>query len=154
MSTSYRTQGRRLALQVLYSLEYQEKLPDLLSNAFEMAAPKAPPQAKEFAEDLVEEVLNHREYLDEKIAGASPRWNIDRIHPLERNILRIGLYEITCRPDIPGRVSLNEAVDLAKHFGDEEAWRFINGVLQELGGKRIELEGAAPTKAPDEDPGD
>lgn len=134
--SALRSQGRRLALQTLYALEYPE--PGALGAIIDSAAPRAPQEVKDFALEIVNGVAATRALLDSRIDSALEHWRLERVHPVERNILRIGLYELSYRADIPAHVILNEAVDLARRFGDEDAWKLINGILDSLGKERLE----------------
>lgn len=136
--SSYRTQGRRLALQILYGEHLGEG--GTIADRIEVAAPKAPDEARQFAEDLVSGVLSQKDRLDAMLQGLSEHWRPDRIHPVERDILRIGLFELTYRTEIPARVILDEAIDLAKRFGDDEAWRLVNGILDRAAQNRLAAE--------------
>jgi N utilization substance protein B len=80
----------------------------------------------------VEGVCLHRDAIDERLADASENWRVERMSPVDRNILRIALYEMFHRDDIPPRVSINEAIELAKRFGTEDSRAFVNGVLDRL----------------------
>ena len=84
-----------------------------------------------FAEALIEGVLVKQEELDAIIVKAAPQWPMDKIAPIDRNVLRIGLYELLFadRVSVPPKVALNEAIEIAKSFGGEESSRFVNGVL-------------------------
>ncbi len=86
-------------------------------------------KAQQFARELVEGTLKHKNKLDEVIKSLSKNWSFDRFSAVDRNIIRLALYEIFCRSEIPPAVSVNEAVELAKIFGNEESSRFINGIL-------------------------
>jgi transcription antitermination protein NusB len=145
--SSYRTQGRCLALQILFAEEFQGLSEASVSEVMAIAAPKAPSEVKSFAEDLISGVLQQKEILDERLSEASEHWQIDRIHPVEKEILRIGLFEIAYRPDVPARVSIGEAVELARRYGDDDAWRLVNGILDELAKGRLgaEEQGDAPS---------
>ncbi len=138
--SSLRTQARRLAVQMLFALEEgggrEQPLPELLAAV----APKAPKEAVAYATELVGGVEAQQALLDKRLEEVSEHWSLERIHPIEKCILRLGLYEITYKADIPARVALNEAIDLAKRFGDDEAWRFVNGVLDKLASARIQAE--------------
>jgi N utilization substance protein B len=90
------------------------------------------PDADEFAHALVDGVRRHRADLDARIAHAATNWNLHRIAPTERNVLRIGIYELLLRPDIPAAVTINELVELAKRFGTEKSGGFVNGVLDKV----------------------
>ena len=84
-----------------------------------------------FIEKLLDGVLSKRSELDQVIEKAAPEWPIDRISPVDRNILRLGLYELlfSDRKEVPAKVAINEAIELAKQFGGENSSRFVNGVL-------------------------
>jgi N utilization substance protein B len=82
-----------------------------------------------FTQDLVEGVEREREELDGLIARHSVGWSLDRIAPLERNVLRVALYELLHRPDVPAEVAIDEAVGAAKELCSSEAPAFVNGVL-------------------------
>lgn len=83
----------------------------------------------EFARDLVLGVEQHRDELDELISDQAVDWSLDRIAPLERSILRVALYEILHRPDVPDEVAIDEAVETAKVFSGADAPGFVNGIL-------------------------
>jgi len=95
------------------------------------AAPVAP-EMKQFALELVEGVREKLSLLDEKISKTSTNWRIDRMSRIDRNVLRLGAYELEFRPDVPKKVALNEAVELGKKYGTEESSSFINGLLDKL----------------------
>jgi len=85
--------------------------------------------AKPFTRELVDGVDEHRAELDETISRHAKGWSLERIAPLERNIMRVSLYEILHRPDIPTEVAIDEAVELAKQYCGADAPGFVNGVL-------------------------
>lgn len=85
--------------------------------------------AFEFAQTLLEGVLCHRDSLDVLIQQHSKNWRLNRMSLVDRNILRIGVFELSYCPDIPGKVAINEAIELAKKFSTDDAVSFINGVL-------------------------
>jgi transcription antitermination protein NusB len=86
-------------------------------------------EPKPFTRELVEGVEEHRPELDEEIARLSRGWALDRIAALERSILRVGLYELRFRADVPDEVAIDEAVGLAKRYCGTEAPGFVNGIL-------------------------
>ena len=120
--------GRVLALQVLFEhdLAKHEWLGslELLAEAIE-----APPAAKSFAAGYVEGVFEHRSWLDDAIQRYAPMWPLEQIPAVDRNVLRIALYELRDGSPTPPKVAINEAVELAKEFGGEHSARFVNGVL-------------------------
>lgn len=87
------------------------------------------PAAQPFTRELVDGVQEHRDELDALIERHSVGWSLDRIAPLERNILRVALHEMLHRPDVPAEVAIDEAVESAKEFASIEAPGFVNGIL-------------------------
>ena len=126
-----RRKAREVALQVLYSLNFVsldvQKALDLFLGNF--AAPK---EAKEFAASLVEGTWSHKNELDQLIAGCSDNWSLSRMSKVDISVLRLAVYEFLYCPDIPPKVTLNEAIDLGKIFGSENSGSFINGILDAL----------------------
>jgi N utilization substance protein B len=88
--------------------------------------------AESFARSLVVGVQTYRTYLDSIVGELAPEWPIEQIAAADRNVLRIAIYELLFEPDIPPKVAINEAVELAKMFGSESSPRFVNGVLGSL----------------------
>ncbi|MEK6251041.1 MAG: transcription antitermination factor NusB [Actinomycetota bacterium] len=88
-----------------------------------------PDDAKPFTRELAEGVEEHREELDEAIARHAKGWSLERIAPLDRNVMRMALYEIAYRDDVPTEVALDEAIELAKEYCGADAPGFVNGVL-------------------------
>ncbi|MBZ0258340.1 transcription antitermination factor NusB [bacterium] len=82
-----------------------------------------------FARELADGVLNNQSEIDSTISSAAQRWRVDRMSPVERNILRMGVYELQIAKDAPTNVVLDEAIELAKCYGDAESDRFVNGIL-------------------------
>jgi N utilization substance protein B len=137
---SPRRQGREVALQVLCGVDDNPEMDaraavslyvsHLLSGDEEDAElPARDAFDRAFADSLVEAVTVNREKIDETIAGVSRTWRVDRMARVDRNILRLAIAEMLYLPDIPGRVTINEAVELAKRFGAAESPAFINGLL-------------------------
>jgi N utilization substance protein B len=89
-------------------------------------------QVKEFAARIVEGVQYHRESIDRLIEKHSEHWRMERIDRVDKNILRMGVFELLYCDDIPIKVALNEAIDLGKKFGTEESGAFINGILDRI----------------------
>lgn len=85
-----------------------------------------------FAQQLVEGALKHRDEIDQTISRHSDHWSIERMARTDRSILRMAVYEILFIHDIPGSVSVNEAVELAKEYGDADSGKFVNGVLGQI----------------------
>ena len=99
-----------------------------------------PPTAEEaetrlFSEPLIKGVLQHRDAIDEHIKKHAKNWDFNRIAVVDRNIMRLAIYEMLHREDIPPVVSINEAVDIAKKFSTEDSGKFVNGILDKVKGE-------------------
>jgi N utilization substance protein B len=130
-----RRTGRERALQALYQLEMAPGTPaEALASAWSASAEegKPDPDAVRFAQELVEGVRAHQAEIDELIEKHSHNWRLDRMSRIDRNVLRLGVFELKYRPDIPKKVSINEAVELGKNFGTEESSAFVNGLLDRV----------------------
>jgi len=88
-----------------------------------------------FAEPLIRGTLEHRDAIDEKIKAHAKNWDFHRIAAVDRNIMRLAIYEMLHRQDIPPVVSINEAVDIAKKFSTEDSGKFVNGILDKVRGE-------------------
>ena len=132
---SNRHLGRIVALQTLYEYEFRVQSKDLTADVDDILVRnlkryETAIDDKEFVEVLVKGVLDEEVNLDTKIQPIAPEWPIDQIARVDRNILRIGLYELLFQAKvIPPKVAINEAVELAKAFGSDNSSKFINGVL-------------------------
>lgn len=126
-----RRRARAAVLQSLYELDFTDHDPKIAIEArFEERT--LPETAKDFARSLVAGVQTYRVYLDSVVGELAPEWPIEQIAAVDRNVLRIAIYELLFEPDIPPKVAINEAVELAKMFGGESSPRFVNGVLGSL----------------------
>ena len=136
MSTHLHTIGRELALQYLYMHDILSGKDVQTFEAFTLChLPPPSTESTEFAQNLVESVLKHRDELDKEISAVATNWNINRMSAVDRNVLRLGIAELTIHPEISHKIILNEAVDLAKRFSSEEAGSFVNGLLDKLCGR-------------------
>jgi N utilization substance protein B len=129
-----RRTARERALQALYQLEMADGQPgEALQSAWSAAGSEQPdPEAQQFALSLVEGVRGHLDEIDAMIQTHSHHWRIDRMTRIDRNVLRLGIFELKYLVDIPGKVSINEAVELGKRFGTEDSSAFINGLLDRI----------------------
>jgi N utilization substance protein B len=119
------------ALQALYEIDCTNHKPALvIERRLEEAS--LPDSGESFARELVQGVLDHQDQLDVMIGRYAPDWPVDQIAVIDRNVLRISIFEILIRDDTPTKVAINEAVELAKAFGSDSASRFVNGVLGSL----------------------
>ncbi|HEX4417604.1 MAG TPA: transcription antitermination factor NusB [Kofleriaceae bacterium] len=134
MTAGSRRTGRAYALQLLYARD-GDAATDVAhavsawAEAFEIELDDA---ARTFARELVAAAQSQAVRIDELIAGASKNWRIDRMSRVDRNILRLGACELVAFRDVPVKVVINEAVELAKRFGTAESSAFVNGVLDRI----------------------
>jgi transcription antitermination factor NusB len=131
-----RRRARELALQILFQLDSgQENLKESLRTFWFLH--RHPKEMKEFANRLVEGTRENLKAIDEKIVRYAEHWEIERMAIVDRNILRLGAYEILYCPDIPIKVSLNEAVELAKKFSTEKSGQFVNALLDKIAHEKM-----------------
>ncbi len=128
---SHRRKAREVALKVLYSLDVINQDVERTIGLF-WANFDAPDDAKAFSSLLIEGTWQKRDYLDELISRHSENWSLSRMARVDRNILRMAVYELLFCDDIPPKVTLNEAIDLGKIYGSENSGSFINGILDAL----------------------
>jgi N utilization substance protein B len=122
-----RRAARKRALDVLYEADLKGRpVPVVLAAHLD---PDAPDPLQDFTVELVRGVHRHRDELDELITANARDWKLSRMPVVDRNLLRIGLYEILHDPAVPVAVAINEAVDLAKELSTEDSGRFVNGLL-------------------------
>ncbi|MBL7081423.1 MAG: transcription antitermination factor NusB [Candidatus Omnitrophica bacterium] len=126
-----RTKAREVALQILYQRDIrslreagQESLSEIIGDV--------DTEIKEFAHELLKGVEEHSEEIDAKISQYATNWVLPRMSVVDRNILRQACFELIYRSDIPPKVTINEAVELAKRFSGEEAGKFVNGILDKI----------------------
>ena len=128
---SSRPLARTIALQTLFEWDFKGKekkqIQDIINYNFAAFAPEYNDHS--FTEKLVLGVVNNLKKIDEYITKFAPQWPLDQITNTDRNILRIGVYELALDPDIPSKVAVNEAIEIAKNFGGESSGNFVNGVL-------------------------
>lgn len=147
-----RRAARRLALDVLYEAEIRDELPSealearrsggwVVATASDSEEPPDEPSedALAYAADLIGGVQEHHADIDQLIVAHADRWAIERMPVVDRTLLRIALFELLWRDDIPVAVGINEAVELAKSYSTEDSGRFINGLL----GRIVEVEKGA-----------
>ena len=137
-----RRSGRECAVQFLYGLDFTEydwesALDDFWASMTGIPGDCAAvgEEARAYAAGLIEGIMLHRDALDAEITGALANWAPERVGRIERNILRVALFELRHAPGVPEKAVINEAIEIAKRFGNDEAPRFINGVLDRLKGE-------------------
>jgi N utilization substance protein B len=126
-----RHRARIVALQALFEIDCAQHHPAVVIDRRldDVALPEA---GVSFARGLVDGVSTHQAELDALIGRYAPEWPVEQIALIDRNILRLAIFEIVMRNDTPVKVAINEAVELAKEFGSDSSGRFVNGVLGSL----------------------
>jgi len=130
-----RTQARGCALQILYQIDMTGDPNDVVAGRFWQDS-EQDSEVRDFATQLVKGVHDNLEEIDALIAKYSEHWKIDRMPAIDRNILRSAIYELLYRADIPPKVAINEAVELAHRFSTPDSGKFINGILDKLMSQR------------------
>lgn len=128
---SMRRENRTAAMQFLY--QWSLNKPDSLNRDIDLFFKERdrPRENYQFAEELIRGALEHLEDVDQIIQKYSQNWNFERVARIDLAILRLAIYEMAYRRDIPPIVSINEAIDLSKRFSNPDAKRFINGILDQ-----------------------
>jgi N utilization substance protein B len=130
---SNRHLARTIAMQTLYEWDFNGRKQDLegLVGLLEHNQREFAPDFSDdgFSETLIRGVVGHQAEIDETITTYAPEWPLEQITIVDRNILRLGVYELKFSPDVPPKVAINEAIEVAKGFGGESSGKFVNGVL-------------------------
>lgn len=125
-----RRKSRELALQILFQVDINRGNSDWKATFW--AVHPAPENVREYSNRLVDGVKENQADIDALIEKYALNWKITRISPVERNILRVAVYELTRLKDIPSSVAINEAIEIAKRYSDDRAGAFVNGVLDQI----------------------
>jgi N utilization substance protein B len=145
-----RRKAREIALQILYGLDAQKAELDeaiaLFWTNFDETNQNISEEVKTFSNELVEGTWKNRNKIDKLISGNSSNWTLGRMSRVDKSILRMAVYELLFCPDIPPKVTLNEAIDLGKIYGSENSGSFINGILNAL---YIKLSGSHENNLPE-----
>lgn len=141
--------AREIVVQGLYQMEMNEvnasDAVDMLMEEAEQedneigAGPGESIKINTYVRELVDGVIGQRQTIDDMLQTFLTGWQVDRLSRVDRQILRLACYEMVYRDDVPPKAALNEAIDLAKHFGTDESGKFVNGVLGKLLGALDEL---------------
>ncbi|MFH0953667.1 MAG: transcription antitermination factor NusB [Verrucomicrobiota bacterium] len=123
-----RHESRQWAVQFLFQRDFNRgDLEPALEDFWQDKKPG--PKARQFTEELISGVEQNIQEIDARIKGYAEHWDLKRMGAVDRNVIRVGLYEMMFRPDIPPVVSINEAVEIAKELSGVESGRFVNGIL-------------------------
>jgi N utilization substance protein B len=151
---SNRHLARTIVIQTLYQWDFNNKsedIHDILQRDRETFAPEFDDGG--FIERLIGGVVDNQAEIDSLITKFAPEWPLDQITVVDRNILRLGIYELRYDENIPAKVAINEAIELAKTFGGESSGKFVNGVLgavyKEMGEKAIDQQKPEPQSSPE-----
>ena len=136
-----RSRAREIALQLLFQRDHNATLPREVIERFVRNRIREP-QVEPFCLSLYDGVISHLADIDARLAQSAENWRLPRMAGVDRNILRIGAFELLFTPDTPNRVAIDEAIELARRFGSADSPAFVNGILDRL---RLNLaEGANP----------
>ncbi len=123
--------ARTIALQTLYEWDFNKRPANKLNDVLDMVIKNFAPglEDRTFVQATADGVMKNIDEINELIVKAAPEWPLEQITLIDRNILRIGIFELKYSPDIPPKVAINEAIELAKKFGGDSSGKFVNGVL-------------------------
>jgi N utilization substance protein B len=143
-----RSRGREVALQVLYQVEQNPVIPANEIRRFIERRLLEDRKLCEFTEGLIDGVKEHQARIDAMISRVAENWRLDRMAAIDRNILRLGAYEMLFRPEVPAKVAINEALELAKRYSTAQSSRFVNGILDRVLQYQIQGANAEPDPKP------
>src|SRR5687768_14223033 len=148
-SSGTRRKARECALQMLFAADVVKTLPEFSTDDYwkELGDTEFDDKTRDFANGLVRGTLEHNDSIDEKIRTRAEHWRIERMAIVDRNVLRLAVYEFLYE-DTPHTVVINEALEIARRFSTFEATQFINGILDAI---KLDLEKAATPDAPKAD---
>jgi transcription antitermination factor NusB len=136
-----RTRAREIALQLLYQVDIRhEALEDIIDDFLQdqiCDSDCTDPSINEFASSLARGTVESIKVIDSTISSYAQNWQLERMAVIDRNIMRMACYEMLYLDDIPSKVSINEAVDLAKKYGDLESGKFVNGILDKIKKQKV-----------------
>ncbi|PJC48870.1 MAG: transcription antitermination factor NusB [Candidatus Omnitrophica bacterium CG_4_9_14_0_2_um_filter_42_8] len=128
-----RTFARECALKILYRIEIsRESIEDSLKDFWSKSADSADKESHDFTEILVKGTYENLAAIDGMISKYTDNWSISRMAVIDKNVMRMCIYEMLYRDDIPLNVSINEAIELAKKYGDVDSGKFVNGILDKI----------------------
>lgn len=138
--TYSRRRARESALQILFGMDWEVRDPDVAVDdywaKFAGEKPESYDEIRTHCAELVRGVLGNRAMLDKRITAASHHWKLERMSAVDRNILRLAVFELLLQGDqVPRKVAINEAIEIAKKFGNEDSSSFVNGILDRIAGE-------------------
>jgi N utilization substance protein B len=132
MAHAWRTKARERAVQALYQIDVSASDLDEALERFWRSFEPVQREVRELAEQFVRGVAEHRRAIDDAIESVSSHWRLDRMAKVDRNVLRLAVFELRHCEDVPVKVVINEAIELGKKYGSESSGAFINGLLDRL----------------------
>jgi len=144
-----RSRGREVALQVLYQVEQNPGVSSEEIHRFIQRRLLEDRKLCDFTEGLIAGVKEHQARIDAMISQVAENWRLDRMAAIDRNILRLGAYEMLFCPEVPAKVAINEALELAKRYSTAQSSRFVNGILDRV----LQWQVQEPRPEPDEETG-
>jgi len=148
-----RSRGREVALQVLYQVEQNSGVPPEEVRQFIQRRLLDDRKLSDFTEGLITGVKEHQVQIDAMISQVAENWRLDRMAAIDRNILRLGAYEMLFCPEVPVKVAINEALELAKRYSTAQSSRFVNGILDRMLQWQVQKPKPEPEKEPGGEPG-
>jgi transcription antitermination protein NusB len=127
-----RRKAREFALQILFQLDIRKDKPTATILKRFWAEHDVDDEVQAFTEEIIKGTYKHLPAINEKIHACAKNWSIDRMAAVDRNVLRMAVYEILYRVDIPTSVTINEAIEIAKKFGTDDSGSFVNGILDSV----------------------
>jgi len=127
-----RTRGRECALKMLYAIEIAKEEPEKGIEIYWENTDPVEYDVKDFANDLVRGVHKNLAAIDALITKCATNWQLERMAVIDKNIMRFATYELLYVDDVPPKVAINEAIDIAKKYGDKDSGKFVNGVLDKI----------------------
>lgn len=127
-----RTQAREAVLKILYAIDITKDDPEVCIDNFWLNQDEAKPEVRNYADALVRGLAANKTEIDKVITEHATNWELDRMAVIDRNIIRAATYELIYSDDIPPKVAINEAIELAKKYGDKDSGKFVNGVLDKI----------------------
>ena len=127
-----RTKARECALKILYAADITKDAPGDCSDMFWQTHEGVTKEVRDFTVFLTEGVEKNGKYIDSVITKYAKNWQLKRMATIDRNILRISTFELLFAEEVPPKVSINEAIEMAKKYGDKDSGKFVNGVLDKI----------------------
>ena len=127
-----RTKGRECALKILYASDITKDAPVVCSDIFWQTHESIKKEVRDFTAFLTEGVQKNSEYIDSVITKYAKNWQLKRMATIDRNILRLATFELLFAEEVPPKVTINEAIEMAKKYGDKDSGKFVNGVLDKI----------------------